>query len=137
MKIYAFDVDETLEISNGPVPLESMRELRDQGHIVGICGNWGLFAQRVPNWQSYVSFINCAPPLFIQQMNSQGTVRMDKAWFLQELQRYIPAEECIMVGNIYGEKNSLGFVCGSQDSEAAQIAGWRFIREDDFAKGVR
>lgn len=138
MKVYAFDVDETLEISNGPVSLQSMMELRVEGHIVGICGNWGGFVRSVKGWQHVVSFVNCAPPLFVEQMNKGlGLVRMDKAWFLQELQKYIPADEYVMVGNVYGAKNSLGFTCGSQDSEAAQIAGWRFIKEDDFAKGVR
>lgn len=135
-RVYAFDVDETLEISNGPVTLQSLMYLRVQGHIVGICGNWGLFCQRVPGWQHLVSFVNCAPPLFVQQLN-QSPVRMDKAWFLQELQKYILAEEYIMVGNVMGELNSLGHKCGSEDSQAAQIAGWRFIKEDDFAKGVR
>ena len=42
-----------------------------------------------------------------------------------------------MVGNIFGEKNSIGFVCGSHDSEAAEQAGWRFICESDFASGIR
>ena len=137
MKVYAFDVDETLEISNGPVTLKSMVDLRVDGHAVGLCGNWGLFTQVVPGWQHLISFLNCAPPLFIQQLNETYPVRMDKAWFLQELKRYVSAEEYILVGNIKGEKNCLGFVCGSEDREAAKIGGWRFIKEDDFAKGVR
>ena len=50
---------------------------------------------------------------------------------------YLHADEYILVGNIFGEKNSLGFVCGSHDSQAALESGWRFIKEDDFARGVR
>jgi hypothetical protein len=32
MKVYAFDVDETLDISGGPIPLSRVAELRDAGH---------------------------------------------------------------------------------------------------------
>lgn len=135
-KIYAFDVDECLEISNGPVTLQSLRDLRDQGHVVGICGNWGLFCQRVSGWSNMVSFLNCVPPLFVQGAAQHG-IRVDKAWFLNHLQQYCPAEEYVMVGNVKGEKNSLGFTCHSEDSEAARMAGWRFIKEDDFAGGAR
>ena len=35
MKLYAFDVDDTLEISNGPVRLADMQALRNSGHIIG------------------------------------------------------------------------------------------------------
>lgn len=137
MKVYAFDVDETVEISNGPVTLQSMMDLRNEGHIVGICGNWGLFCQRVWGWQNLVSFLNCIPPVFVRlQENAHGT-RVDKAWFLNHLQQYVRADEYILVGNVKGEKNSLGFVCNSEDSEAARLSGWRFIKEDSFAKGVR
>lgn len=132
-KVYSFDVDETLEISNGPVTLSSLMELRVQGHIVGICGNWGLFCSRVQGWQHLASFINCC--LVIR--DNTGKIHGDKAWFLSQLKQYIPAEEYIHVGNVFGEKNCLGFTCGSYDSDAAQQAGWRFIKEDDFAKGVR
>lgn len=133
MKVYAFDVDETLEISNGPVSLHSLMELRTQGHIVGLCGNWGLFCQRVQGWQHLVSFLNCSPVVQVNGVHIGDA----KAWGLSTFRQYTNVEEYILVGNIHGEKNSLGFVCGSRDSEAAQIAGWRFIKEDDFAKGVR
>ena len=122
MKVYAFDVDECLEISNGPVKLISMMELRDQGHIIGIAGNWGLFCSRVESWQWLVSFLS---------------VGLEKGEWLEHFKRYVIANEYIMVGNVFGEKNSLGFVCQSRDSEAAAKAGWRFIKEDDFANGVR
>ena len=133
MKIYAFDVDECLEISRGPVTLQSMMDLRNEGHIVGICGNWGLFCQVVPGWQNLVSFVNCSAGL-----DSEGRVIVgDKSLWLQHFAQYVRADEFVMVGNVFGALNSLGVVCGSHDSEAAQIAGWRFIKEDAFAKGVR
>jgi hypothetical protein len=37
--VYAFDVDETLEVSKGPVKLADLVTLREHGHIVGLCGN--------------------------------------------------------------------------------------------------
>ena len=122
MKVYAFDVDETLEISNGPVTLAMMEELRAQGHIVCISGNWGFFC-RLPDWHLRISTIlNLGTP---------------KHYGMIQFRQYCPAEDYVLVGNIFGEKNSLGFVCGSHDSEEAALAGWRFIKEDDFANGVR
>jgi hypothetical protein len=38
MRVYAFDVDETLEVSTGPVQLFDLVQLREHGHIVGLCG---------------------------------------------------------------------------------------------------
>lgn len=132
-KVYAFDVDETLEISNGPVTLKMLMDLRVEGHIVGICGNWGLFV-RVPGWQHLVSFVSCMPPVFVAE---HGNWNVGKTWYMIELQKYVPAEEYVMVGNVRGEKNSLGFVCGSDDDKFAKMAGWRFIKESDFAAGAR
>jgi hypothetical protein len=40
MNIYAFDVDETLDVSAGPVSLASIDELKRRGDIVGLNGNW-------------------------------------------------------------------------------------------------
>lgn len=123
LRVYAFDVDETLEISNGPVTLKMLQELRDQGHIIGICGNWAGFCHCVHGWWNLVSFINAGTP--------------NKESHLADLKRWIPADDFIMVGNVFGRVNSLGVKCGSYDDVAARAAGWRFILEDDFAKGVR
>ena len=131
MNCYAFDVDETLEISNGPVTLQSMMELRCQGHIVGICGNWACLTQRINGWQHIVSFINCVPEYWVDGKRS------DKVDFLKLLHMYVPADDYVMVGNVLGELNSLGFKCGSDDKGAAERAGWRFIDESSFARGVR
>ena len=140
MKVYAFDVDETIETSQGPVTVQMMRDLRKEGHIVGLCGALCRFLQKVPDWHEVISF----------------TLNFDfgyNGWYSQYgLHSHIPkpiwlhcfqhvtfpgADEYILVGNVSGEKNSLGVVTGSHDSEAAAAAGWKFIKEDDFARGVR
>jgi hypothetical protein len=117
-----FDVDETLEVSNGPVTLASVAELRNQGHIVGVCGNMNV-ACRIPNWHMVFSFL--------------GQGYMPKALFLHGLKANIIADEFIMVGNLLGRVNKLGFKCGSNDNEHAAQAGWRFILEDAFSDGER
>ena len=118
-RLYAFDVDETLEISEGPIPVEALRELRQAGDIVGLCGNWALFVRAVPAWQDLVSFLG---PI---QCSS-------KADFLGQLRTYIRASDYIMVGN-----DPLSGWGSSPDREAAEQAGWRFIREAEFVAGAR
>jgi hypothetical protein len=118
-RLYAFDVDETLEISDGPISVEALRELRQQGHIIGLCGNWALFVRAVPAWHQLVSFVG---PI---QVSS-------KADFLGQLRMYIRARHYIMVGN----DPTTGWG-NSPDREAAEQAGWRFIREAEFAAGAR
>jgi hypothetical protein len=39
MKIYAFDVDDTLEVSGGPISIASVGSPKPQGHVVGLNGN--------------------------------------------------------------------------------------------------
>lgn len=117
LKVYAFDVDETLEVSAGPVTLQMMMDLRNEGHIVGLCGNWAAFCHRVNGWQHVVSFMNAGTP--------------NKETHLQQLKQYIPADDFVMVGNILGVTGS------SDDQGAAQRAGWRFICEREFAAGAR
>jgi hypothetical protein len=117
MKIYAFDVDETLEVSSGPVSIASVGDLKSRGHILGLNGNWAIVVQTVPLWHRIFSFI--------------GPMEMSKDIFLNQLRTYIPADDYIMVGNIKG-------VSGASDDEgAARSAGWRFIKESDFAEGAR
>ena len=114
--IYLFDVDETLEISGGPVTFQSIIELKHRGNIVGLCGNWGLITRNTQGWENLFSLINVAA---------------DKVAFMQNILRYIPADDYIMVGNRKG-----GF--SPDDEELARLAGgWRFISEKDFASGVR
>lgn len=121
-KVFCFDVDDSLEISNGPITLQSMMDLRIQGHIVGLCGNWSGFVQKVTGWQHLISFMNV------------GTTKEE---LLTYLKHYVPCDEVIMVGNVFGVKNKLSFAGGSDDKGAAERAGVRFIKEDDFANGER
>lgn len=117
MKVYAFDVDETLTVSGGPITTEMVFNLRNEGNITGMCGNWAMMTGNNPNWYLTFSFI--------------GPLSMTKADFLSHIHQYIPADEYVMVGNDPRFKGQ------SQDAEAARLANWRFIREDDFAAGAR
>jgi hypothetical protein len=116
--LYAFDIDHTLEVSNGPVPVHALRELVDQGHIVGLCGNWALMVRATPDWHRLIAFV--------------GPVGTTKAEFLAQLKQHVPAREYVMVGN--DPNTGLG---SSQDRSAAAAAGFRFILERDFAAGSR
>lgn len=117
MTVYAFDVDETLEVSGGPVTLEMMADLRRRGCVVGLCGNWAAFCHRVVGWQNLVSFMNAGTP--------------NKETHLTDIKRYVPADDFVLVGNVLG-------VSGSSDDQGAALrAGWRFIKESDFADGER
>jgi hypothetical protein len=117
-RVYAFDVDDTLEVSSGPVSVGTLRNLVKQGHIVGLCGNWAVFVRAVPDWHRIVSFL--------------GPFSVSKAEFLVQLGLHVPAGEYVMVGN--DPETGWG---SSADRAAAQEAGWRFIREADFAAGGR
>ena len=117
MKIYAFDVDDTLEVSGGPISIVSVGGLKAQGHIVGLNGNWAVVVQAVPVWHRIFSFI--------------GPMEMSKDIFLNQLKTYIRADDYIMVGNVKGVSGA------SDDRGAADLAGWRFIKESDFAAGAR
>jgi len=117
MKIYAFDVDDTLEVSAGPVKIATIEALRTNGNIVGLNGNWAVAVRNLPRWHQLFSFI--------------GPMEMKKDAFLIQLKTYIPATEYVMVGNILGVSGA------SDDQGAAMLAGWRFIKESDFAAGER
>ena len=114
----AFDVDDTLEVSEGPVTVASLRELVNRGEIVGLCGNWAVFVRAVPEWHRLISFL--------------GPLGLSKAEFLIQLRTYVPAREYVMVGN--DPDTGVG---ASPDREAARDAGFRFVLERDFALGQR
>lgn len=122
MNVYAFDVDQTLEISDGPILMKSVIDLHNEGHAVGICGNWGRACQTYIAWHYLFSFIG--------PMSVHG-IALPKANFLIELKTYIPADDYIMVGN---DPKLFGL---SQDRVQAELATWRFVREYDFAGGER
>ena len=117
MVVYAFDVDETLEVSDGPVTMADLAKLREDGHIVGLCGNWAMVTQHYPGWHHICSFV--------------GPCGIEKADFLRQLRQHIPGDDYVMVGNI------LGISGASDDRGAAERAGWRFIKESEFASGAR
>jgi hypothetical protein len=117
-RVYAFDVDDTLEVSNGPVPVAALRALREAGHVVGLCGNWAVFVRATPDWHRIVSFV--------------GPLGSSKADFLVQLRLHVAASGYLMVGN----DPATGWG-NSADREAAEEAGWQFIREADFAAGAR
>ena len=113
--LFLFDVDHTLEISSGPISLRQLQVLRDQGHIIGICGNWGFFTQQVSRWQDLVSIL--------------GPIGCAKHVMLQELSREIGGLNAyVLVGN-----NEPG---RSEDGWSAAEAGWRFVKEDAFSMEV-
>lgn len=138
MKCYAFDVDETMETANGPVPVQSLRDLRKEGHVVGLCGALCRFMQKVPDWHEIISFTLNYDFGFNGWYGPQYGLIPKSIWLHCFQHATWPgAEEYTLVGNVSGRTNSLGHVTGSHDSEAAAQAGWRFIVEDDFAAGVR
>ncbi len=104
MNVYAFDVDGTLEISNGSVKIDELRELRKEGHIVGICGNWQKFMKDVSDWKDIINFFQ---------------VGLNKDNFLMELKsqlsKIFQVDKFIMTGD------------HSIDINAARIAGWDFV----------
>lgn len=117
-QLFAFDVDDTLEVANGPVTVSALRELVAQGHIVGLCGNWAVFVRAVGDWQRLISFL--------------GPLGISKAEFLVQLRLHVPAADYVMIGN--DPQTGRG---SSLDRSAADEAGWRFILERDFAAGTR
>ena len=124
MKIYLFDVDATLECSNGPVAIESLINLRADGHILGICGNWPVFTSKVPGWHEIISLVTT------HFMYARDGVRCDKVDFMNTVKRFCAADEYVFVGN--SDQHPM-----DEDSGAAARAGWRFIKEDAFAAGER
>lgn len=110
--IIAFDIDHTLQISNGDITLQQIMRLKKEGHILGLCGNWGLVTSIIDEWENLFSFI--------------GAIGITKILFLSQLKRYVKAERYIFIGNdpkYYGE---------SDDITSAKMASWEFYRENQF-----
>ena len=106
-----------MEISQGPVTFASIVELRNQGHIVGLCGNFAVVTMNINGWHTLFSFI--------------GPQGIPKEHMLANIKQYVPAEEYVMVGNVLGVSGA------SDDQGAAERSGFRFIKESDFAEGAR
>ena len=138
-KLIAFDCDHTLSISEGPIPLESIIELKNHGAIVGICGNWPVVVKKFPNWHDYVSFMGGVwNPYEWSQVD--GPRIWCKSFHLLQWKQYIKADDYVMVGNTSG--SSAVIRCDSStkfdetnittDQTSAHKAGFKFIKESDF-----
>lgn len=113
MKLILFDVDETLQGFDGPIPILSLVELRKKGHVVGICGNWGGFCRVVPDWHNIISLI--------------VNLGIPKDYGMAHYKEQVPGfDEYILVGNIQGVSGA------SDDQGSAMRAGYRFVKESDF-----
>ena len=137
MKFYAFDVDECLWTSRGPVTEQMLKDLHATGDaILGICGNLSAFLPRYPDWHKIISV---TMNFDFGYNNQYGMSLVPKAIWLHCFQHVAcpGLESYTMVGNKFGRVNSCGVSCGSHDDMAAQQAGWRFLLEDEFAAGQR
>jgi len=108
--IYMFDVDDTLEISRGPVKLSQLVKLKEEGNIIGICGNWAGFANAVNGWQTLISIL--------------GPIGTSKASMLYQIKTFIRADRFVLVGN-----HPVDFI-------EARDSGWEFIKESEFKGGM-
>ena len=132
--VWAFDVDDSLNFQGaphpGPIPIYQVIELRNQGMPTGICGNFLNLLKYFPDAWKYFSFF--------QPTELQGTSVLAhhqyKHLALIRIAKIMPAKRYIMVGNKMGDPNVRP---GSQDDVQARLAKWEFIKESDFAKGVR
>lgn len=133
IKVFCFDVDDTLNIPGaprpGPVEIRDLIQLRNEGHMLGICGNEYPLFKFWPDWYKIFSICNIMP-----------TTMVSKALFLKTfkgmLQRTRPEmySAFIMVGNRRGDPRVLP---GSVDDVEARLANWLFISETDFSRGKR
>ena len=101
----------------GRLVLKALGVLNPKATSSGLNGNWAVVVRSVPQWHRIFSFI--------------GPMEMSKETFLNQLKTYIRADDYAMVGNIKGVSGA------SDDQGAAHLAGWRFIKESDFAAGAR
>lgn len=119
--VYAFDVDETLEVSGGPVKIAELVELKKRGHILGLCGNFGAVCQRVEGWENLFSFV--------------GQIGTSKQDFLLHVKHVMTPKAAVHV--FVGNDHSKGTYGSPDDASVARAAGWAFIDEKAFAEGAR
>lgn len=102
MTVYVFDVDGTLEISEGPIKLERLRELKSEGIIIYIVGNYRYLAT------------------FTTEFPNGNPKNLPKPEALKELAQKLSPEEKIYVADTPG------------DEQAALAAGYRFCYAREF-----
>lgn len=111
-----FDVDETLEITGGPVKFTQLINLHSQGHIIGLCGNFAAVTLNTTGWHHLFSLIKI-------------TGGRKHEW-LTAVKKYIPADRYIMIGNTNPQNSPYS------DREEAQLANWEYIEEKQFKEGL-
>ena len=110
-------MDETLVYGDppGPVTHEQLLKLKMDGHILGICGNYGAVFRKVGGWHSLFSFWNYGWTK--QEVLTAIKASMTAAGVAHEIEAWI------MVGN-------------EVDRAPAEAAGWTFVYEKDFREGL-
>lgn len=118
VNLYLFDVDETLECSHlpGPVKISQLRNLRKQGHIVGLCGNFAAVTGSISDWYDFINVI--------------GSFGLSKSEFMIQMRMYIKADRYIMIGNILPGTTIIS------DRTEATMGGFEFIEEKEFEEGL-
>lgn len=132
--VYAFDVDDTLAIPNGPFPgpitLDMLVQLRLQSNPVGLCGNFLNAFKYAPDIWKIISFYGPEELLG----TSLVAHHQYKHFQLLRVAKIMKANRYVMVGNRQGDPKVRP---GSQDNVQAKLAKWEFIDETSFSKGVR
>jgi hypothetical protein len=127
------NVDDTLAIQGapfpGPVILNDVMQLRNEGCITGICGNYIVAMKFFPDWYKFFSFYGPT-----RLLSPKPAAHQYKHLQLIDIKEDILAEKYVMVGNKRGDSKAR---IGSQDDVQSKLAGWIFVREEDFARGKR
>lgn len=118
-RLLAFDVDNTLDIADGPVPLEAVRTLSKR-HIIALCGNWPQVFQGKFQVQGIFTFVGPIDGHYLVRGLTDPEITQAKANFLRYL-RVVPAFDYVMVGDRV-----------DIDGQAAKVAGFRYIESKDF-----
>lgn len=112
-EVWGFSVEKTLRCGWGPIREEVLLDLRAEGHVVGIIGNWGKFCRSIRGWQDYVSFLS---------------IGLSKEVWMCHFKEVLPIyDRYVLVGNTH--KKAPGT---NDDYAVAQKAGWDFINSWDF-----
>lgn len=132
--IYAFDIDDTLAMQGapfpGPVTLDSILQLRQQGIPTGVCGNFIVLMKVLPDWWKYFSFYGP------EELTGTSLLahHQYKHYQLIRIAKVMKAQRYVMVGNRRGDPKVRS---GSQDDVQARLAKWNFIDETSFSRGIR